>query len=234
MKEYQTTKRVKAAKIIATRNNTHGSGDVNAVILDDGELFHVREGWWKAKEAAIGGYLVIYQDGYASYSPAEPFEKSATVIREPATSLEQAQAIVETKTAPRITKDTITNAIESVVYAVHFNTLTLCLLKMKNGFIVVGKAAPADARNFDAEVGKRFAYEDAFKQLWPLMGFALCDYLTEQKAIRELSNKDRLARVLSEPATVAAANEATRGRAFEDEAHTVDQTSGSDEPDQAA
>ncbi len=55
--------------------------------------------------------------------------------------------------------------------------LSICLLVMKNGFTVIGKSAPASAANFDAELGRRFAYEDAVRQLWPLMGFALRDRL---------------------------------------------------------
>lgn len=55
--------------------------------------------------------------------------------------------------------------------------LTLCILVMKNGFTVVGKSAPASPENFNAELGAKFAYEDAIRQLWPLMGFALRDKL---------------------------------------------------------
>lgn len=55
--------------------------------------------------------------------------------------------------------------------------LSVCILVMQNGFTVIGKSAPASAENFDAELGRRFAYEDAIRQLWPLMGFALRDRL---------------------------------------------------------
>lgn len=51
--------------------------------------------------------------------------------------------------------------------------MTLCFLTMKNGFVVVGKSAPASPENFDPEKGRTFAREDAIRQLWPLMGFAL-------------------------------------------------------------
>jgi len=57
--------------------------------------------------------------------------------------------------------------------------LSICLLVMKNGFTIVGKSAPASPENFDAEYGKTFAYEDAIKQVWPLMGFSLRDRLHE-------------------------------------------------------
>lgn len=56
--------------------------------------------------------------------------------------------------------------------------LTICILVMRNGFTVVGKSAPASPENFDPEKGKRFAYEDAIKQLWPLEGYALRERLS--------------------------------------------------------
>jgi hypothetical protein len=55
--------------------------------------------------------------------------------------------------------------------------MTLCLLVMRNGFVVVGKSAPASAANFDREKGETFAYEDAIRQLWPLEGYALREQL---------------------------------------------------------
>lgn len=55
--------------------------------------------------------------------------------------------------------------------------LSICLLVMRNGFTVIGKSAPASAENFNAELGRQLAYEDAVRQLWPLMGYALRDKL---------------------------------------------------------
>lgn len=57
------------------------------------------------------------------------------------------------------------------------STLSICILLMQNGFMVIGKSAPASAENFDAELGRKLAYEDAIRQIWPLMGFALRDRL---------------------------------------------------------
>lgn len=58
--------------------------------------------------------------------------------------------------------------------------MTLCFLTMKNGFVVVGKSAPASPENFDAYKGRTFAREDAIRQLWPLMGFSLRDRLAAE------------------------------------------------------
>jgi len=59
------------------------------------------------------------------------------------------------------------------------DTYTVHVVVMRNGFIVVGKSAPADPANFNAELGARFAREDCIRQLWPLMAFSLRDKLSQ-------------------------------------------------------
>lgn len=51
--------------------------------------------------------------------------------------------------------------------------LTICVLVLKNGFTVVGKSAPVSAANFDLEIGRKVAREDAVRQVWALEGYAL-------------------------------------------------------------
>jgi len=58
--------------------------------------------------------------------------------------------------------------------------LSICILVLKNGWTVIGKSAPASADNFNAELGKKLAYEDCIRQLWPLMGFALRERLHKE------------------------------------------------------
>lgn len=55
--------------------------------------------------------------------------------------------------------------------------MTLYFITMTNGFVIVGKSAPASPENFDEDKGRTFAREDAIRQLWPLMGFSLRDRL---------------------------------------------------------
>ena len=55
--------------------------------------------------------------------------------------------------------------------------LTLCIGVTKSGFTVVGKSAPAAPENFDADLGKKFAYEDVLRQMWPLEGYLLREKL---------------------------------------------------------
>ncbi|AVS96673.1 hypothetical protein C8232_10745 [Paracidovorax avenae] len=56
--------------------------------------------------------------------------------------------------------------------------LTFCVLVLRNGFTVTGESACASPENFDAEIGRRIARENAVAKIWPLMGFRLRDKLT--------------------------------------------------------
>jgi hypothetical protein len=97
---------------------------------------------------------------------------------DPALTLVEAQELVETKTAPKVTLADIKAKIATAVYFQHDATLTLCILTMRNGFHVVGTSAPASAENFDPRVGERLAYENAVRQIWPLEGYLLRERLS--------------------------------------------------------
>lgn len=97
----------------------------------------------------------------------------------------------EGKTAPRVSLQDIENAIVHKHFVTADKTypspteavlsfaddalslLTVCFVVMNNGFTVIGKSVPASPANFDAQLGRKLAYEDAVRQIWPLMGFAL-------------------------------------------------------------
>ena len=55
--------------------------------------------------------------------------------------------------------------------------LTFCVLVLRNGFTVTGESACASPENFDAEIGRRVARENAVQKIWPLLGFRLRDKL---------------------------------------------------------
>lgn len=84
------------------------------------------------------------------------------------------------KTQHRVTLDSLEARIEKEEYINPqiFPQLTLCLLQVDNGFVLVGKSAPADPENFNAELGQKFARDDALRQLWPLEGYLLCEKLS--------------------------------------------------------
>ncbi|AVJ25453.1 MULTISPECIES: Gp49 family protein [Pseudomonas] len=51
--------------------------------------------------------------------------------------------------------------------------LTFCVLVLRNGFTVTGESACASPENFDTEVGRKIARDNAVAKVWPLMGYAL-------------------------------------------------------------
>lgn len=58
--------------------------------------------------------------------------------------------------------------------------LTFCVLVLKNGFTVTGESACVSPENFDAEIGRKIARENAINKVWPLMGYALQEKLCHQ------------------------------------------------------
>ena len=51
--------------------------------------------------------------------------------------------------------------------------LTFCVLTLRNGFTVTGESACASPENFDAEIGRKIARQNAVQKIWPLMGYEL-------------------------------------------------------------
>ena len=62
--------------------------------------------------------------------------------------------------------------------------LTFCVLVLKNGFTVTGESACVSPENFDAEIGRRVARENAISKVWPLLGFSLKQKLHEAAKYR--------------------------------------------------
>ncbi len=113
--------------------------------------------------------------------------------------------------APRLTPDHIDNVIQSVhfftagdgfagaiVSSEEFNSLpvnervvqppvqldllTFCVIVLKNGFTVTGESACASPENFNAEIGKKIAYENARNKIWQLEGYLLKEHLHQSKS----------------------------------------------------
>ena len=99
-------------------------------------------------------------------------------------------------TAPRITPAHIESIIRSEVYfnggsavkvasnikseyvegeriLAPLDLLTFCVLVLRNGFTVTGESACASPENFNAEIGRKIARENAVNKIWPLEGYLL-------------------------------------------------------------
>lgn len=103
------------------------------------------------------------------------------------------------KTAPRITPDHIQATIKTAHYFTAENgvqgalppgagqtanpaltLLTFCVLVLQNGFTVTGESACASLENFDAEIGRKVARQNAEQKIWALEGYVLKQFLHER------------------------------------------------------
>jgi len=83
-------------------------------------------------------------------------------------------------TAPRLTPDAIDSVIVGEQYHVFDGTtLTVCCLELKNGFAVTGESAAASPQNFDKDIGRKIARENAREKIWPLEGYLLRQRISE-------------------------------------------------------
>jgi hypothetical protein len=65
------------------------------------------------------------------------------------------------------------NSAAGLVDTLPLKLLTFCVFVLRNGFTVTGESACVNPGNFDAEIGRRVARENAVQKMWPLMGYAL-------------------------------------------------------------
>lgn len=101
------------------------------------------------------------------------------------------QELKAKSTAIRVTADALADNIATINYLnvgealdaegqpVPENTklLTICVLTLRNGFVVTGESACASPENFDRDIGQRIALENAKNKIWPLMGYELRSHL---------------------------------------------------------
>jgi hypothetical protein len=81
-------------------------------------------------------------------------------------------------TAPRVTLEHIQSRIKGEEYIVS-GTLTICILRLQNGYTVTGESACVDPANFNAELGQKIARGKAIDKIWPLEGYLLAEQLSE-------------------------------------------------------
>ena len=90
-------------------------------------------------------------------------------------------------TASRVTPADIEAVIVSEQFHVFVGTtFTSCVLTLKNGFTVHGESACASPENFNAELGRKIALDNAKNKIWALEGYLLKQRLYEQQQLNDL------------------------------------------------
>lgn len=98
-------------------------------------------------------------------------------------------------TAPRVTPQDIEGCIVAEHYHVagdsydgpsaiarqSLGLLTICVLVLRNGFTVTGESACASPENFNEELGRKIARENARNKIWALEGYLLRQKLSESE-----------------------------------------------------
>ena len=68
-------------------------------------------------------------------------------------------------------------------YPQALSLLTFCVLVLRNGFPVTGESACVSPENFDAELGRKIARQNAIAKVWPLMGYVLKEKLSATQPV---------------------------------------------------
>jgi len=87
----------------------------------------------------------------------------------------------------KVTLDGIKAKIKGETYLVlPDGRTTLCILDLENGFSVKGFSACVDSAEFDLNMGRKIAFEDAFRQIWALEGYLLAEKMHLDRVEKEL------------------------------------------------
>lgn len=177
MPKYQCHKQVWALKIKKIKGTE--------LVVDEPHFapIPVGQSWIDKHNPEPGGYYVVYQDGYASYSPAGAFESGYTSMDGIPESEQEIEKEIQDKNlnAPRLTPDAIQKIMDGVKYHTYIvpdTTTTIAVATTESGFtLAVEYSACASPENFDAAIGEKIAlqnaHEAARKKLWELEGYAL-------------------------------------------------------------
>lgn len=92
----------------------------------------------------------------------------------------------------KVTKEFLESEIVDVTYTRLAGTLTHCAITVKSGFIFTGESSCVDAANFDEEIGKQIAYENAFEKMWMPYGFWLKQKIGGDFVFRLQNERDQL------------------------------------------
>lgn len=87
-------------------------------------------------------------------------------------------------TPNRVTLENMLAKVKNVEYInpESCSHMTIAIVTLVNGFILLGRSTPADPGNFDAALGKKFAKDDAIRQMWSLEGYVLRQSLFEAES----------------------------------------------------
>lgn len=98
---------------------------------------------------------------------------------------EKAMSSEPSHNGPRVAEEQLDELIEEEMYHLFpGTTLTVCCLRLKNGFTVTGESACVSPDNFDEDYGRKLARVQARDKIWALEGYLLAQRLHDGSSPR--------------------------------------------------
>ena len=85
------------------------------------------------------------------------------------------EGLLAASPADRVTPEYMKSRITSTDFTRIGETVTHCRIVLDNGFGISGESACVNPENYNQQIGEKIAYDNAFRQLWPLFGFLLAE-----------------------------------------------------------
>lgn len=80
--EYTCHKKVRGAKITEIQEHeSNGEGSATMIFGEIGASKFLSDEWKERHNPVVGGYFVVYEDGYSSFSPGVPFENGYSLSK---------------------------------------------------------------------------------------------------------------------------------------------------------
>jgi hypothetical protein len=108
-------------------------------------------------------------------------KNSANVISD-----EKLGELLSASPAERVTAEYMQSRIAKTEFSrLADSTVTHCRVTLDSGFGVSGESACVNPENYNEEIGRKIAFDNAFRQLWPLFGFLLAEKNFLRKSVKE-------------------------------------------------
>jgi hypothetical protein len=88
---------------------------------------------------------------------------------------EKLEELLAASPTERVTPEYMSSRITGTIFTRIGETVTHCRIVLDNGFSVSGESACVNPENYNRQIGEKIAYDNAFRQLWPLFGFLLAE-----------------------------------------------------------
>jgi hypothetical protein len=88
---------------------------------------------------------------------------------------EKLNELLKSSPEERVTKEYMESRIKDKKFTRLGETLTHCRIILDNNYSVTGESACVNVANYNQEIGEKIAFDNAFRQLWPLFGFLLAE-----------------------------------------------------------